>query len=60
MSESGKVTETKGRLEEAAGVLRDDKQQRARGQNDQTVGKLKQAHEKLSDAADNVKDALKK
>jgi uncharacterized protein YjbJ (UPF0337 family) len=60
MSESGKVTETKGRLEEAAGVLRDDKPQRAKGQNDQTFGKLKQTHEKLSDAAGNVKNALKK
>ena len=60
MSESGKVTETRGRLEEAAGVLRDNKHQRSKGQNDQAVGKLKQTHEKLNDAADNVKDALKK
>jgi uncharacterized protein YjbJ (UPF0337 family) len=60
MQESGKTTETKGRLEEAAGVLRGDEQQRTKGQNDQFFGKLKQANEKLKDAASNVKDAFKK
>jgi uncharacterized protein YjbJ (UPF0337 family) len=60
MSESGKVTETKGRLEEAAGVLRNDKQQRSKGQNDQLFGKLKQAREKLRGAGADLKGAIKK
>jgi uncharacterized protein YjbJ (UPF0337 family) len=60
MSESGKVTETKGRLEEAAGVLRNDKQQRSKGQNDQLFGKLKQAREQLNAVSNDLTDANKK
>jgi len=60
MQESGKTTETKGRFEEAAGVLRGDEQQRSKGQNDQFFGKIKQANEKLKGAAGNIKDAFKK
>jgi hypothetical protein len=30
MAKSGKITEAKGRLEEAAGALRNDKQQRSK------------------------------
>jgi len=60
MPESGKATETKGRFEEAAGVLRGDKQQRSKGQDDHFFGELKQANEKLKGAVDDVKDALKK
>ena len=56
MSESGKVTATKGRLKEAAGVLRNDKEQRSKGQNDQSFGKLKQ----VIDAGDDLKDAINK
>lgn len=43
MPKSGKAIEAKGRIEEAAGVLRDNKQQRAKGKADQSSGKLKQA-----------------
>ena len=38
---AGKVDEIKGRVEEAAGALRDDEEQRRKGQADQSSGKLK-------------------
>jgi|HubBroStandDraft_6_1064221.scaffolds.fasta_scaffold1084036_1 uncharacterized protein YjbJ (UPF0337 family) len=58
MLESGKMTEPKGRLEAAAGVLPDDKQLRTKGQSNHFFGKLLQAKEKLNDASDEVKDAF--
>ena len=60
MPKSGKVDEAKGRLKEAAGVLRDDKEQQRQGQTDQSVAKLRQAGEKLGEAVGDLKGALKK
>jgi len=43
---SGKTDIVKGRIEEAAGALTGNDKLRARGQTDQTVGRVKQAAEK--------------
>ena len=60
MAKSGKITGAKGRLEEAAGALRNNKQQRSKGRADQSFRKLKQTRAKLNDAGNNLKDAFKK
>ena len=60
MADDGRTDEAKGRLKEAAGALTDDGDLRREGQADQTKGKLKQAGEKLGDAVDDVKDAVRK
>ena len=60
MTDSGKADEAKGRVKEAAGALSDDDELRREGKDDQAKGKLKQAGEKLGDAVDDVKDAIKK
>jgi uncharacterized protein YjbJ (UPF0337 family) len=52
----GKTDELKGRLKEAAGVLTDDPRLKREGQLDQTIGKVKQAADKM---IDKVKDAAK-
>ncbi len=56
----GKADEAKGRVKEAAGALSGDEDLRREGKADQSAGKLKQAGEKLGDAVDDVKDAVKK
>lgn len=60
MSESGKAQEAKGRIKEAAGALTGDDEKKHEGRADQSEGKLKQAGEKVADAAGDVKDALRK
>jgi uncharacterized protein YjbJ (UPF0337 family) len=52
----GKTDELKGRVKEAAGVLTNDAGLKREGQLDQTIGKVKQAAEKM---IDKVKDAVK-
>ncbi|HXB54786.1 MAG TPA: CsbD family protein [Vicinamibacteria bacterium] len=52
----GKTEELKGRVKEAAGVLTDDPSLKREGQLDQTIGKVKQAAEKM---IDKVKDSAK-
>ncbi len=54
---SGKLDQAKGRVEEAAGVLADDKKLKQQGKMDQAVGKVKDASEKL---VDKVKDTVKR
>ena len=53
----GKTEEIKGRVKEAAGALTGDEKLKREGQLDQSVGKVKQAADKIIDAA---KDAVKK
>lgn len=53
---TGKADELKGRVKEAAGALTDDPRLKREGQLDQTIGKVKQAAEKM---IDKVKDAAK-
>ena len=60
MPAGGKATEAKGRFEEAVGVLRGDKQLRSKGQNNQSLGKIKQANEKLKDGVGNLENSLNK
>ncbi len=52
----GKTDELKGRLKEAAGALTGDARLKREGQRDQTVGKVKQAAEKV---IAKVKDAVR-
>jgi uncharacterized protein YjbJ (UPF0337 family) len=49
-----------GRGKEAVGAATDDEQLRAEGRGQQTEADVKDAGEKVSDAADNVKDAFKR
>ena len=60
MSESGKADELKGRAKEAAGAVTGDDEQRAEGRADQRKGKARQAGEKVREAAEDVKDAIRK
>jgi uncharacterized protein YjbJ (UPF0337 family) len=52
----GKTEELKGRVKEAAGALTGDAKLKREGRIDQTVGKVKQATDKVIDKA---KEALK-
>jgi uncharacterized protein YjbJ (UPF0337 family) len=54
---TGKTEELKGRVKEAAGALTGDDKLKHEGQLDQSVGKVKQAADKIIDAA---KEAVKK
>lgn len=58
--QSGRGTEAKGRLKEAAGAVTGDDETRDEGRKDQAEGKLRQAGEKAKDAVGDVKDALKR
>jgi uncharacterized protein YjbJ (UPF0337 family) len=60
MTESGKSQEMKGRAKEAAGALRGDEEQKDEGRSDQATGKVRQAGEKLGDAVEDAKDAIKR
>jgi uncharacterized protein YjbJ (UPF0337 family) len=51
----GKLDQAKGRIKEAAGVLRGDDRLKREGKRDQVVGKVKETADK---AVDTVKDAL--
>jgi uncharacterized protein YjbJ (UPF0337 family) len=51
---SGKSDELKGRVKEAAGALTGDAKLKREGRLDQTVGKTKQAAEKLIDKVKTV------
>lgn len=53
---SGKTDVVKGRIKEAAGALTGNDKLRQEGKTDQTVGKAKQAVQKV---ADTVKKAVK-
>ena len=53
---TGKTDEIKGKLKEAAGALTGDEKLKREGQLDQKVGQIKQAADKVIDAA---KDAVK-
>lgn len=46
---TGKTDELKGRAKEAAGALTGDEKLKREGQRDQTVGKVKQAADKVID-----------
>jgi len=48
---AGTMDKAKGRVKEAAGALTDDEKLRHEGRVDQLVGKMKDANEKLIDAA---------
>ena len=48
---AGTMDKAKGRVKEAAGALTDDEKLRHEGRVDQLVGKMKDATEKLIDAA---------
>lgn len=54
---SGKADVIKGRIKEAAGALTGNDKLRQEGKTDQTVGKAKQAVQKV---ADTVKKTVKK
>jgi uncharacterized protein YjbJ (UPF0337 family) len=60
MGDSGKMDEMKGRAKEAGGAVTGDDELRREGRQDQAKGKLQQAGEKARDAAEDVKDSLKK
>lgn len=53
----GDMDRAKGRVKEAAGDLTGDKDMQREGKVDQTSGSVK---EKIGDAADKVKDALRR
>jgi uncharacterized protein YjbJ (UPF0337 family) len=53
---SGTTDKAKGRVKEAAGALTDDDKLRREGKLDQTVGKVKDAADKV---ADKVRDTVK-
>ena len=58
----GKIDETKGRVKQAIGDLRDDDDLRREGKVDEVAGNAKQAvakaEEKVKDGIDHVKDKL--
>jgi len=58
----GKMDETKGRVKQAIGDLRDDDDLRREGKADEVTGSAKQAvaeaEEKMKDGIDRVKDKL--
>lgn len=60
MSTKNKADELKGRAKEAAGAVTDDNQLRDEGRRDQASAKLKQAGDKLVDAAKDAADAVKR
>ena len=50
----------RGKVKEAAGRLTDDDALERQGKNDQTKGDIKQAGDKLKDAAEHAKEAIKR
>ncbi len=57
---SNKVEDLKGKGKETAGAATDDNDLRAEGKADQGKASMKDAGEKVMDAASDVKDAFKK
>lgn len=57
---SNKVEDLKGKGKETAGAATDDNDLRAEGKADQGKASMKDAGEKVKDAAGDVKDAFKK
>ena len=55
-----KGEELKGRAKEAAGAVTGDDSLKREGRADQTESSVKQAGEKVKDAAGDLKDAVKK
>ncbi len=55
-----KADDLKGKGKEAAGALTDDNELRSEGKTDQGKASMKDAGEKVKDAAGDVKDAFKK
>jgi uncharacterized protein YjbJ (UPF0337 family) len=55
--DDGTTDDLKGRLKEAGGDLTDDKDLKREGQVDRAAGSVK---DKVGDAADKVKDTLRK
>ena len=53
-------TDIKGRAKEAAGSITGDDELKAEGRGDQAEASFKKAGENVKDAADDVKEALKK
>lgn len=60
MTESGKSEEMKGKAKEAAGALTGDEDLKDQGRQDQSEGKVRQAGEKVGDAVEDAKDAIKR
>jgi uncharacterized protein YjbJ (UPF0337 family) len=54
----GKAEELKGRAKEAAGAVTGDEETAREGRKEQRTGKMKQAKEKVGDAAKDVKEGL--
>ncbi len=60
MGDTGKTDEMKGRAKEATGALTGDDDLRDEGRKDRAKGKLKDASDKLKEAAEDAKDALRR
>jgi uncharacterized protein YjbJ (UPF0337 family) len=50
----------RGKVKEAAGRLTDDEALERQGKNDQAKGEVKKAGDKLKDAAEHAKQAIKR
>jgi uncharacterized protein YjbJ (UPF0337 family) len=55
-----KAEELRGRLKEGVGKATDDEALKRQGENEQTASKVKQAGDKLKDAAKQTKDRVTK
>jgi len=64
MADKGRLddvgNEIKGKTQKAAGDLTGDDELKARGQGNETKGKLGQAAEDVKDAAKDIKDTMKR
>jgi uncharacterized protein YjbJ (UPF0337 family) len=56
---SNETQHAKGKAEEVAGKMTDDKRLEAEGRTDQATAKAKKAGEKAKDAVNDVKDAAR-
>ena len=56
----GNKEDIRGKVKEAVGRITDDEALERQGQKDQIEGELKKAGDKLSDAADKTKDAVRR
>jgi uncharacterized protein YjbJ (UPF0337 family) len=60
MTESGKSEELKGKAKEAAGAVTGDEDLKDQGREDQSRGKARQAGEKVGEAIEDAKDAIRR
>jgi uncharacterized protein YjbJ (UPF0337 family) len=60
MADSGKSQELGGRAKEALGAVTGDEDTKREGRRDQAEGKVRQAGEKAADAAEDLKDAVRR